>query len=91
MVTQKWQSLKLEPCMVIPLEVSDYKIYKNTLRKKLNFEYWKLHNFILHGFPAHRSQLPESCGQFWHIHEHLSIDDDLIVYGCRLLIPLKLR
>ena len=56
-----------------------------------DLEYQQLHSFILHGFPAHQSQLPELCKQFWHIHEDLSLDDSLIVYRYRLLIPLKLR
>ena len=42
-------------------------------------EYQQLWHFILEGFPAHRSQLPEPCRQFWHIHEYLSLDDKLIV------------
>ena len=29
--------------------------------------------------------------EFWSIKDHLSIEDDLIVYGCRLLIPSSLR
>ena len=53
-------------------------------------EYQQLCNLILHGFPAHQSQLQEPCRQFWHILEHLSLDNDLIVYGYRLLILLKL-
>ena len=56
-----------------------------------DLEHQQLHNFSLHRFPAHRSQLPELCRPFWHIHGHLSLDDDLIVYRCRLLIPLKLH
>jgi len=54
-------------------------------------EYQQLRTFILQGFPKHRKQLPESCRQYWHIHQQLTLDDDLIVYGCRLLIPSKMR
>ena len=54
-------------------------------------EYQQLHQIILQGFPNHHSQLPELCRRYWHIREHLSLDDNLIVYGCRLLIPAKLR
>ena len=46
-----------------------------------DLEYQRLWHFILQGFPA---QLPEPCRQYWHICEHLSLDDELIVYGCRL-------
>ena len=88
MVTQTCHLLKLEPCMVIPQKASDYKTSENMLKKTQ--EYQQLQHFILQGFPAHQSQLPEPRRQFWHICEYLSLDDELIVYGCRLLIPCKL-
>jgi len=31
--------------------------------------------------------LPEECKAYWQIRQHLSIEDDLVVYGCCLLIP----
>ena len=55
-----------------------------------DMEYQQLRTFIINGFPDHRSQLPEPCKRYWHIREHLSIDDNLIVYGCRPLIPSRM-
>ena len=65
----------------------------DTLRKttKEDPEYQQLLQFILDGFPNHRSQLPDSCKRYWTARDHLTIDDDLIVHGCRLLIPVKMR
>ena len=54
-------------------------------------EYQLLRTFILNGFPRHRKQLPESCRRYCNIHQQLTVDDDLIVYGCRLLIPSRMR
>ena len=54
-------------------------------------EYQQLRKFILEGFPSHRSQLSDSCKRYWSVRDHLTIDDNLIVCGCRLLIPTKLR
>ena len=54
-------------------------------------EYQKLKSVILNGFPDHRKQLPEVCKRYWSIREHLTVDEDLIVYGCRLLIPSEMR
>ena len=45
---------------------------------------------IKEGFPSTKASLPDSLKRFWSIKDHLSIDD-LIVYGCRLLIPKSLR
>ena len=54
-------------------------------------EYQQLQKVILEGFPAHRNQLHEPCQRYWNVREHLSIDDNLIVHGCRLLIPKAMR
>ena len=54
-------------------------------------EYQQLLSVILNGFPDHRQQLPDNCRRFWNVREHLSVDDGLIIYGCRLLIPTILR
>ena len=65
----------------------------DTLRRtaKEDTEYQQLLRFIVHGFPDHRSQLPDSCKRYWSARDHLTIDDDLIVHGCRLLVPVKMR
>lgn len=54
-------------------------------------QYQSLRQFILDGFPTHRRQLPEFCRSYWNVHQHLTLDDGLIVYGCRLLIPSSMR
>ena len=46
---------------------------------------------ILKGFPDHRGDLPEVCKRYWQSRHQLTVDDDLIVYGCRLLIPSQMR
>ena len=45
----------------------------------------------LRGFSNHREELPDSCKQYWQVRHNLTIDDDLIVYGCRLLIPRQMH
>ena len=50
-------------------------------------EYQQIRKFIVEGFLKHRSELPELCRHYWQVRQYLSIDDDLIVCGCRLLIP----
>ena len=48
-------------------------------------EYQQLQQYILHRFPQHHNHLPDACERYWNTHEGLTIDDGLIVYGCRLL------
>ena len=37
------------------------------------------------------SQLPTDCRRYWNVRHNLSIDDNLILLGCRLLIPTEMR
>ena len=57
-------------------------------------EYQALKAVILKGFPDHKMMLPESCKQYWQIPHHLThltLDEDVIAYGCHLVIPTKMR
>ena len=53
--------------------------------------YQDLKKVITSGFPNQRGSLPEPLRAFWGAKDNLTIDDDLIVYGCCLLIPVGLR
>ena len=63
------------------------------LRKHANAdqEYQQIQHYVRNGFPHHRHQLPEQCQCYWNIRSQLAQDDDLIVFGCRLLIPSSMR
>ena len=54
-------------------------------------EYQCLKQMIMKGFPDHRSQVPELCRRYWQARHHLTIEDDLIVHGCCLVIPSSMR
>ena len=54
-------------------------------------EYQQIRKFIVEGFPKHRSELPVLCRHYWHVRQHLSTNDGLIVCGCWLLIPVAMR
>ena len=60
-------------------------------RAEQDHEYQQMRHFVINGFPHHRSQLPEECRRYWNVRAHLAMDDDLLVYGCRLVIPQALR
>ena len=47
--------------------------------------------YVINGFPNQHKQLPDSCRPYWSIRTHLSVEDNLIVYGCRLLVSAKMR
>ena len=54
-------------------------------------EYQSLKDVVVTGFPSMKSLLPESLKKFWSIKDNLSLDDDLLVYGCRLFVLTSLR
>ena len=37
------------------------------------------------------TSLPEQCRGYWNIHSHFALDDGLIVYGCRLVVPTAIH
>ena len=53
--------------------------------------YQQLRHYIMDGFPDYHDQLPDECRRYWNVRDRLSVDDGLIVYGCRLLIPAAMR
>ena len=54
-------------------------------------EYQKVKHYIHNGFPNHHQNIPKECRRYWNVRAQLLIEDDLIVYGCCLLIPATLR
>ena len=54
-------------------------------------EYHDLICLISDGFPHSRQDLPPLMRPYWSVRDQLSIDEDLILCGCRLLIPHPLR
>ncbi|KAK3875322.1 hypothetical protein Pcinc_019804 [Petrolisthes cinctipes] len=54
-------------------------------------EYTMLKDIIINGFPEHRHELDHRLRAYWPVRSLLATDDDFIVYGPRLLIPLSLR
>ena len=58
---------------------------------KADFEYKTLKSLISEGFPQTKAELHNSMKPFWRIRHDLTLDDDFIVFGCRLFIPSVLH
>jgi len=50
-------------------------------------EYQDLLQLVQAGFPDCKRDLPPNIKKFWGSKRHLSVDDGLLMYGCRLFIP----
>lgn len=59
--------------------------------RNVDSEYQTLKSHIISGFPQHHKQLSSECRRYWNTRTQLSVGDDLILYGCHLLIssPMK--
>ena len=62
-----------------------------SLQTDTDDEYQHLKGCIIKGFPDHRSELPEAIKRYWNARDQLTLDDDLIMYGCILVIPTKMQ
>ena len=54
-------------------------------------EYQELYQIIQNGFPEEKGNLPEGLRKYWAVKHRLFIVDDIILLGCRTLIPKSLR
>ena len=54
-------------------------------------EYQKLRITVQHGFPEHCHELPPEIRTYWGVRDMLAMDDGLLVYGVRLVIPSGMR
>ena len=53
--------------------------------------YKKLINIIEDGFPRNPESLDKDIRQYWGVREHLSVDDGLVLYGSRIVVPASRR
>ena len=53
--------------------------------------YQQLKSLILSGFPHFKAELPDVLKPFRQVRHDLAVDDDSIMYGCRLYIPKAIR
>ena len=54
-------------------------------------EYSMLRDTVIDGFPEHRQEVTPAVRPYWGIRDRLAVDDGLVVYGARLIIPVSLR
>ena len=54
-------------------------------------EFQLLVETIQNGFPSTKSAVPESVKRYWPVRDRLSVDDGIVLCGCRVVIPLSLR
>ncbi|XP_064088414.1 uncharacterized protein LOC135202892 [Macrobrachium nipponense] len=53
--------------------------------------YTRLLQNVANGFPSHRYDLHNDILPYWKIREELYTDDDLVLYGARIVVPSAMR
>ncbi|KAK3892407.1 hypothetical protein Pcinc_003741 [Petrolisthes cinctipes] len=71
--------------------LKDQTLEKVCAAAERDTEYTMLKDIIINGFPEHRHELDHRLRAYWPVRSLLATDEDFIVYGPRLLIPLSLR
>ena len=53
--------------------------------------YQHLRRYVVEGFPESRLALHASALPYWKLRDQLSVDEDLVLYGARVVVPKALR
>ena len=82
-------------CSIIAAEIAETQtdLSLEEVRRAAAYdpEQQALQEAVRTGFPEAKADLSELVRPYWPVHERLSVDDGLVVCGCRLVIPRALR
>ena len=73
------------------IPVSDSKLQEIQTEIESDMQMKILKRTILDGWPANRGQCPPKITDFWNHRDQLSVTNDLILMGQRLIIPKSMR
>ena len=78
---------------VVTTNTSTSDLILEELRRATTIDktYKQLIEQVIKGFPQSREALPEDLLPFWKVRDQLSVDENLVLYGARILIPQALR
>ena len=93
--TKNGQAITSQALSIAQLRLSrvNQEEQENLLRRHAKEDpvYQNLKEVIVNGFPSQKSSLPDHLKSFWSVKDNLSVEEDFVVYGCRLLIPTSLH
>ena len=71
--------------------LNDPNITKIIETSAKDIEYQDLLSYVKNGFPSSRNALPPHIKPYWNIHPYLSIEENLILFNQRIVIPKDQR
>ena len=72
------------------IQVSDRRLEQIRLSTESDPQFQTLTKYILEGWPESQRDCPSSIREYWNFNE-LSIENELVMKGCRIVIPHDLR
>ena len=54
-------------------------------------DYQELKETIRNGFPEENKQFSLNMRSYWNLRNELNVNGDLILFGCRIIIPLNIQ
>ena len=73
------------------IQVSDRRLEQIRLSTESDPQFQTLTKYILEGWPESQGDCPNSIREYWNFRDELSIENELVMKGCRIVIPDDLR
>ena len=80
---------ELEVNVVLPVSDEKLQALKDATKKDEVLK--KLRNLIEFGWPEHRKEVDQSVASYWDFKEYLTVRDDLLFKGDRLIVPESMK
>ena len=90
-INQKCLLGRSESSLMMAMIAPTSKIFDGALKMMKSTSNYSAQSSVDSLIIAASCQLPDPLRRYWHIREHLSVDGNLIVHGCRLLISNSMR
>ena len=71
--------------------MSDRRLEQIRLSTESDPQFQTLTKYILEGWPESQRDCPNSIREYWNFRDELSIENELVMKGCRIVIPHDLR
>jgi hypothetical protein len=78
-------------CVMMNIPVEDRKLQQIKLETEKDEVLCKLRDVILAGWPENRNQCPNMFVPYWNYRDELTVMNDVIMKGMRVVIPQSLR
>ncbi|XP_043230688.1 uncharacterized protein K02A2.6-like [Amphibalanus amphitrite] len=83
----------IQSIVISELKAHDVDISLKEVREAAaaDHEFQLLAEVIRNGFPDSKSEVPEAVKRYWPVRDRLTVDDGIVLCGCRVVIPPSLR